>query len=181
MINEFVRNISDVFPCDDLYNAIKDVEGDLRTFDPKYFNLELKKFAEISNNWKNAGYDDFSIQWYNFYSGKHFDSAFTDQFSQLMGAKPIKVWISKIMPGHCFPYHNDADEDESIYEGKNLVRYSLYIQDYKFGQIFILEDTPILGHKKGDVWRWRNHTVWHGGGNLGFDPKFIFNYLGETL
>jgi hypothetical protein len=173
-------NISDKFDCDELLSIVKDQPGDCRTFDPSFFDLNDKKFGSIGDLWNRAKYENSSIEWFNYYSEKDFPEQFSKDFGDLFNADPIKVWISRINPGKCFPRHWDADYKEDQYTGKELVRYQMFLKDYEFGHIFILEDIPILDQKKGNVWKWRNHLVWHGGANIGFEPKFIFNFLGEA-
>lgn len=175
----YVGNISDKIDCDTLLSTVKDFEGDKRTFDLNFFNLDDPKFGQIGDLWKRAKYENTSIEWFNYYSGKDFPEDYAIQFGNIFNADPVKVWISRIMPGKCFPRHWDADYEEINYEGKQLVRYQLFLRDYQFGHIFILEDTPIIDQKQGDVWQWRNHLVWHGGANIGFENKYIFNFLGE--
>jgi hypothetical protein len=175
---QYIDNISDRLDCNLLLETISSTSGDRRTFDPNFFDIADPKFGTIGDLWNRAGYDVNSIEWFNYYSGKDFPEQYSLDFGNLFNADPIKVWISKIRPGRCFPRHWDADYKEDQYKGKQLVRYQMFLKDYEFGHIFILEDTPILAHKQGDVWRWRNHLVWHGGANIGFKPKYIFNFLG---
>lgn len=176
----YIGNIADKIDCDSLLAIVSNAEGDKREFDPKFFDLSDSRFKQITDLWERSGYTKGSIEWFNYYSGKDFPEEYTNQFSDIVNADPIKVWISRIRPGRCFPRHWDADYKEDEYKGKDLVRYQLFLRDYVFGQVFILEDTPIIGQKKGDLWRWRNHLVWHGGSNIGFENKFIFNFLGAA-
>ena len=176
----YMGNFADKFDCDILLSIAKNNEGDKRTFDPEFFDINDPKFGQIGDLWNRAGYENDSIEWFNYYSGKDFSENYANQFGDLFNADPIKVWISRIRPGRCFPRHWDADYKEDQYQGKDLVRYQMFLKDYEFGHIFILEDTPILAQKKGDVWKWRNHLVWHGGANIGFENKFIFNFLGAS-
>lgn len=174
----YITNVKDIFDLETLYKQIQSSNGDFRSFEDKYFDFKDEDFAEIAENWKNAGYEKSSIEWYNYYSGEHFLQEFAEKFSEIFNAKPVKVWVSKINPGKCFPYHWDADKDKSRYVEGKMVRYHMHIKDYSFGHFFILEDEYISGYTAGDVYKWKDHTVWHAGGNIGAEPKYIFNFLG---
>lgn len=176
----YITNASNKIDCNQLLKDISYLPGDRRIIDPNFFNMNDSKFENIGDLWNRAGYDTNSIEWFNYYSGVDFITDYSIKFGNLFNADPIKVWISKILPGKCFPRHWDADYKEDQYHGKQLVRYQMFLKDYEFGHVFILEDTPIVGYKMGDVWNWRNHLVWHGGANIGFTPKYIFNFLGST-
>lgn len=175
----YINNVSDKINCNLLLDTVNQSLGDRRTIDQALFDLTNPKFNSIMDLWKRAGYQSNSIEWFNYYSGTHFPEQYAIDFGNLFNSNPIKVWISKIYPGRCFPRHWDADYNEDQYTGKQLVRYQMFLEDYKFGHVFILENTPIVAHNQGDVWKWRNHLVWHGGANIGFKPKYIFNYLGS--
>jgi hypothetical protein len=176
--NFFVKNISNIFDCNVLLNQIKDMQGSRRSYDAQYFNVSCKDLSIIFDLWKRSNYFSEDIEWYNYYSGKDFDSIFSDIFSNEFNASPLKVWVSKIMPGKCFPRHWDVDEIEYNINDDQFLRYQLFLSEYKFGHVFILENNIITNQQSGDVWKWRNHRIWHGGVNLGFEPKYIFNYLG---
>lgn len=176
---DYKGNISDHMDFDQLLSDIKKQQGDLRLFDPKMFDLADPGMRMMGDLWSRAGYDPSSIEWFNYYSGKHFDAAYTEKFSELFGCQPLKVWVSEIRPGKFFPRHWDVDTDVSSYEGKKLVRYHAHIQDYKFGQFFQVENQMCINYQKGDVYKWSSYDVWHGGGNIGMKPKYTFNYLGS--
>lgn len=176
---EYITSVADRIDCDQLLDTVYHLDGHRRTFDKSFFDISDSKFGNIGNLWERANYNTNSIEWFNYYSGSDFPEQYSIDFGNLFNADPVKVWISKINPGKCFPIHWDADYNEEQYSGKTLVRYQMFLKDYEFGHIFILEDVPILGYGKGDVWKWRNHTVWHGGVNIGFKPKYIFNFLGS--
>jgi len=177
-VSFYQKNIANLIDTKGLLRTIKSAEGDRRSYDPEFFNLAVEGFKEVSDNWANAKYDPSSIEWFNYYSGVHFSNGFTKEFASMFNAEPIKVWVSEIRPGKCFPYHWDVDTDTSKYVEGKMVRYHMHLDDYKFGHFFVLENEYLSGYKAGDVYRWSDYRVWHGGGNIGETPKYIFNFLG---
>lgn len=171
-------NVSDIVDTKTLLETVKQATGDHRTFDESFFDLDYAGFKEVSDNWTKAGYDESSIEWFNYYSGVHFDESYTSKFAEAVNATPVKVWVSEIKPGKCFPYHWDVDKDTSRYVEGKMVRYHMYLDEYKFGHFFILENDYLSGHAAGDTFKWRDYRVWHAGGNIGAEPKYIFNFLG---
>jgi hypothetical protein len=174
----YIGNYKEHFDFETLVNTVKSCEGDRRVFDGSYFDMTKPGFGEIMNNWSEAKYDLASIEWYNFYSGVHFSKDVGEKFESLFNATAIKVWISNIRPGKCFPYHWDADTNTEKYIEGKMVRYQMFIEDYKLGHFFVMSDTTLTGYKQGDVYKWDDYKEWHAGGNIGFTPKFIFNFLG---
>lgn len=177
-MTKYVGNFYSSFDLPALTNTVENIEGDRRVFDGSYFDMSKPGFSNILENWTKAEYDLNSIEWFNFYSGVHFENSISEHFGSLFNAKPIKVWISKILPGKCFPYHWDADTNTSSYIEGKMVRYQMFIEDYKLGHFFVMDDVTLTGYKAGDVYLWDDYRVWHAGGNIGLEPKYIFNFLG---
>jgi hypothetical protein len=175
-----MKNIATEIDLSTLSKEISQSSGDRRTWDPKFFNLDQTQFKEISDKWESAGYKSSSIEWYNYYSGIDFDEKFTLDFADIVNAIPVKVWVSEIRPGKCFPIHWDVDDDTSQYQEGKMVRYSLYFEDYSFGHFFILENEYIFNYKAGDLYKWTDYRSWHAGGNIGTKSKFTFNFLGKN-
>lgn len=177
-MTKFIGNYSKDIDLSAIITEVKSSAGDKRVFDGSYFDMSKGGFKEIMDQWLAAGYDMGSIEWFNYYSGQQFNASHTDKFGQLFNAIPVKVWVSEIRPGKCFPKHWDADSDTSEYVEGKMVRYQMFLEDYKIGHYFLLEDLTLVGYKAGDVFQWQDYKEWHAGGNIGFEPKFIFNFLG---
>lgn len=177
----YIDNWKAVFNIQDLMKSVNQCDGDRRTFNKDFFDLSDPGMQEIKNLWESVGYEESSIEWYNYYAGIHFDQLFADKFAEQVNAESLKVWVSKILPGKFFPRHWDVDTDTSKYQDKDIVRYHMHLKDYEFGHFFVLEDEYIAYHNSGDVYKWKNHKVWHAGGNIGITPKFIFNFVGGRL
>lgn len=178
----FYKNLNDIIDCKMILNQVCNSAGDFRSIETLSFKSDNKEASEIFQNWIDAGYDKESIQWWNYYCGKHFDESLILDLCDHFNVIPKKVWVSKIEPGHCFPLHWDIDEDSSRYYNENqnpeFLRLQIHLDDYKFGHVFIIEDTPTIDHKIGDCYIWRDYKAWHGGANIGFEDKFQLNFLG---
>lgn len=178
MNNRYVDNFNDRLDIKSFFEHVAAQEGDRRSFEKQFFDLDSPGFVEIADSWNTAGIQPSSVEWFNYYSGVHFDEEFTNQFADLVGAIPVKVWVSKILPGKFFPRHIDVDYDTEKYVEGKMVRYHMHITNHSFGHFFVLEDLYIAGYKPGDVYQWRDYRVWHAGGNVGQVPKYNFNFLG---
>jgi hypothetical protein len=164
-----------------LLEEVKSSNGDRRVFVDSYFDMTKPGFNIIMDNWQKAGYELSAIEWFNYYSGTQFNESHTTKFGELINAKPVKVWVSEIRPGKCFPYHWDADTNTDSYVEGKMVRYQMFLEDYKPGHYFVMDDCTLTGYKAGDVYMWDDYRVWHAGGNMGFSTKYIFNFLGISL
>lgn len=174
----YIGNYKDHFDLDSLANTVKSTAGDRRVFDGSYFDMSTAGFSDVMDNWAKANYSLKSIEWFNYYSGVHFPQEISDRFGSLVNATPVKVWISNIRPGKCFPYHWDVDINTEKYVDGKMVRYQMFIEDYQLGHFFVMDDMTLTGYKQGDVYMWNDYREWHAGGNIGFTPKYIFNFLG---
>lgn len=180
-MTQYIGNFSEFIDLNKLIEEVKQSSGDRRTAQESYFDKNVADFNEILNNWKNAEYDVSCIEWFNYYNGVQFSTEHTNIFSSLINAEPIKVWVSEILPGKCFPYHWDVDVNTSTYIENKMVRYQMMLEDCVLGHYFVLDDITLTGYKKGDVYKWNDYKAWHGGGNISFVNKYIYNFLGKAL
>jgi len=178
-MTKYIGNFSEQLKIKNLLATVKETTGDRRTFEGTYFDLSKPGFTEIMDNWSKAEYNLSSIEWFNYYSGIQFSKSYASEFGNLVNAEPVKVWISEIKSGKCFPYHWDVDTDTSMYVEEKMVRYQMMLEDYVLGHFFVLDDITLTGYKMGDVYQWDNYKDWHGGGNISFTNKYTFNFLGK--
>lgn len=177
-MTQYLGNYKSQFNLDEILDEIKSSSGDQRTVSKETIPINDSGFAEIVQNWIDAGYNFEAIEWFNYYSETHFSKKFTDKFGLCFNAKPIKVWISKLRPGKIFPIHWDIDKNTSNFIDNKMVRYQMFLEDYHHGHFFVMDDATLTGYKSGDVYKWRDYREWHAGGNIGFVDKYIFNFLG---
>jgi hypothetical protein len=89
----------------------------------------------------------------------------------------VEIWFTRLDPGDVITLHQDA-YDVSV---DDYVRYSMYLQDYKPGHIFIHSDTIVVDYKAGDVYKFNDPFVWHAAGNLGLEPRLTAQILAKKF
>lgn len=77
-------------------------------------------------------------------------------------------WFIKLNPGQMQPMHIDP----FLVQVKNPVRYSLFLQDYIPGHIYVWDDKMISNYKKGDLFEWDDPMCIHGCTNISFVPRY---------
>lgn len=163
-----------------LIDSLDGVEGDRRAYGVDFYKNEDGRFNEIIDLWKKAGYDKSNtVEWINYYPGKHFSDQVVKDFEKFTGCSCARAWISKIRPGRYAPYHIDIDDNEEEYlKQGELVRFTAHAGISKMGQVLIVDEMVFHMEKQGNVYRWGNYRAWHAGGNCSFEPKYLFNFLG---
>lgn len=164
----------------ELHTHLETQEGEARTYGVDFYKNVDGRFNEIINLWQTAGYDKAgTVEWINFYPGKHFDQSIVDEFATQVGLECAKAWVSCVRPGRYAPYHWDIDDQEEEYlEKGSLVRYTTNVSNPQLGQVFIVENHVIHNEPQGYTYKWPSHRAWHAGGNCSFKPKYMFNFLG---
>ena len=139
----------------------------------------LNSYREIISTWEKAGYDLTQIQWYDYYSGEHFDIEVQQVFEQMFNIIPRRVFVSEVLPGRMVPYHWDVEdhEQEWLAEGK-LVRYVCFMDKPKFGHVLILEDECFYNVEQHEIYEWDQYRSHHAGTNCGSEPYYLFHFLG---
>lgn len=176
---EFIKNISLDFNCNELLEQLKSATGELHKGHEieKHDTPEGSAYLEQRQRALDAGYFEVnSVQFYHYKAKTHFDQKFVDIFANIVGATPLRVFVSEIRPGRMVPWHWDIDKD-SGQEG-SIVRYHVHLSKPAPGHIFMLEDQAIYNRAQGDMFKWNSHTDWHAGANCSFETKFLFNFKG---
>jgi hypothetical protein len=124
--------------------------------------------------WLNTGYDMKGVGWNMFY-WHHLGMASPDELSLPIDvtADRIEWWFCKINPCSVFPMHVDAFKTEC----KNFRRFSMPMQDYVPGHIFIYEGANLENYQAGDVFEFDNPRAWHGAANISTEPKVSFQFV----
>ena len=134
------------------------------------------KVLDLKKIWDNAGYNTVDGVWWLDYVAP---PEIADQFSKFAGVKLLGGWITCVPPGFCVPWHYDITDDETEYlKMGQPVRYTCHLNKSSFGQVFMLEDHAFCNEEQGNVYRWDDWQQWHGGINMGLEPKFLYNFLG---
>ena len=79
-------------------------------------------------------------------------------------------WFIKLLPGQMQSMHIDPH----LVEVKNPIRYTMYLQDYHPGHIFVWDDRINSNYKAGDVYEWSDPMIVHGPANIGYNTRYTF-------
>ena len=77
-------------------------------------------------------------------------------------------WIIKLLPGQMQPMHFDPH----LISTKNPARYTMFLEDWKPGHIFVWEDQYLSNYKAGDLYRWKDPMCYHGVVNIGHETRY---------
>jgi hypothetical protein len=77
-------------------------------------------------------------------------------------------WFIKLNPGEMQAMHIDPH----LLDVSNPIRYSMFLEDFKIGHIFVYDDKILTGYKAGDVYEWSDPMCVHGCINIGFDTRY---------
>lgn len=137
-------------------------------------------YQEVIKTWDNAGYKLSDIEWYDYYPGIHFDTDVCTKFADLVNADPKRVFVSELFPGRNVPYHWDVDDKEEqwLSEG-SLKRWVCFIDTPKDGHVFILENECFYKIEQHEIYEWDNYRSFHAGTNCGYEPYYLFHFLGR--
>jgi hypothetical protein len=165
------------------------VEDDLQS---GYSNKEFKNpldtqeqkqlagsYYDLIDIWKNANYRLEDIEWYDYYPGEHIDISVQTIFGEIVNAKPLRVFVSELYPGKMVPYHWDIEDYELEWQKLGeLVRYVCFIEKPKPGHILILDEHCFYNEPEHNIYQWKDRKNWHAGINVGWEPYYLFHFLG---
>jgi hypothetical protein len=84
-------------------------------------------------------------------------------------------------PGIIMPEHSDAfvkyREIMNLKETDNVGRAVIFLEDWKSGHYFEIDETPIINWKKGNYVMWKNDTP-HMAANLGKENRYTMQITG---
>lgn len=155
----------------DLLSAVLNGTGEQRPLIDEY-DEPWKK--DQWDRWRNSGYDMKGVSWSMHY-WHHLGLNSMDDLTMPIEVegKVIEWWFSKINPCCVFPMHVDAFKTES----KNFRRFTVPMQDYTPGHIFIYEGENLEGYKTGDIYEFSDARGWHGAANISMIPKVSFQFV----
>ena len=76
-------------------------------------------------------------------------------------------WFVKLYPGEFQAMHVDPH----LTEVENFVRYTMFLQDWEPGHIFVYDDKILNNYKAGDLYEWNDPETIHGPSNIGYTPR----------
>lgn len=173
---KFIGNSSSVIDWQELVANLRTVEGRFRGSDQEDDIHHNPKVAELRKTWIEAGYDgNKAVGWFDYDVPQNVINV----FANFVNANTIGAWITSVPPGYCVPWHYDiTDEEAELLANGQVLRYTCHISEPKFGQVFVLEDDVFHMQPQGSVYQWTDWQQWHGGMNMGLEPKFLFNFMG---
>jgi hypothetical protein len=77
-------------------------------------------------------------------------------------------WFVKLLPGQMQAMHIDPH----LVEVKNPVRYTMFLEDYHPGHIFVWDDKMSANYKAGDVFEWSDPMIVHGCVNISYKTRY---------
>jgi hypothetical protein len=98
--------------------------------------------------------------------------------------KNVFWWFVRLNPGELQLMHYDMHvlgvfhEDNKfskvtkVTEIKNVIRYTMFLQDWQPGHVFVWKDQTIANYKAGDIFEWSDPELLHGVANLSFNPRY---------
>lgn len=177
----YIGNCQASFDCETLIAEISQHE-----IEPSHGHLELDQSNAFYNDYlsqtemlKSAGYDESTVEYRHYQSGKHFDNKYAVMLGDIVQATPLMCWVSEIRPGKCTPWHWDINpwEEEHKKLG-NLVRYFVFVSRPQPGHIFLTADDAYYMEPQGSIYKYPDLHTWHAGGNLGITTKFLLTFTG---
>jgi len=108
--------------------------------------------------------------------------------------KCILWWFVKLNPGELQLMHYDMhllgvfhqnNKFSEVVDTTSLVnptRYTMYLQNWEPGHIFVYDDKLNVNYKKGDIYEWSGPEIFHGVANLSFNPRYTLQItMWETV
>lgn len=143
-------------------------------------NKLLDSYRSVIGNWQKAGYNLDEIVWYDYYPGHHFPVEVQEIFAEIIGATPLRVFISEVMPGKIVPYHWDVEdkEEEWLAEYGMLYRYVCCIDKPRPASVMVFDKEALYYNTQGDIFQWDSYKDYHSAANGGEFPQYYFHFLG---
>ena len=82
--------------------------------------------------------------------------------------KYLNWWFVILYPGEFQAMHIDPQ----LTEVENPVRYTLFLQDWEPGHVFVYDDEILTKYKKGDLFEWSDPMTLHGPANIGYNTRY---------
>jgi hypothetical protein len=80
----------------------------------------------------------------------------------------INWWFVMLYPGEFQAIHIDPQLTEVI----NPVRYTMFLQDWEPGHIFVWDNKYIADYKAGDMYEWSCPMTVHAPANIGYNTRY---------
>lgn len=152
----------------ELMNHLKSRNGDtIPVWQPDRWqgHPELDKFREMSR--PGYSHKNHNFQQFNKKSADMKD--FEIVLPTLTKTRSLcHWWFIKLLPGQMQTMHIDPH----LVEVKNPVRYTMFLEDFQPGHIFVYDNKMISNYKAGDVFEWSDPMIVHGVVNIGYNTRY---------
>ena len=68
--------------------------------------------------------------------------------------------------------NNEFTKVTGTFPVNDVIRYTMFLQDWEPGHIFVYDDTYISNYKAGDIYEWSNPMTVHGPANIGYNTRY---------
>ena len=171
---------------DELMNILKTRKGDqVPIWDPQrgHGHPLLEQLTTNGLAWFGEHMPEQYFSVYNAKSEDMKDYNFVLPNLPVVG-KNVFWWFVKLKPGELQLMHYDMHvlgvfhEDNNFskvtktVDLKNVRRYTMFLQDWQPGHIFVYEGKTVSNYKAGDIFEWSDPELLHGVANLSFNPRY---------
>jgi hypothetical protein len=80
----------------------------------------------------------------------------------------LQWWFVKLYPGEMQAMHVDPH----LLSVSNPVRYTMFLEDFVPGHIFVYDDKLMSNYKAGDMYEWSDPMIVHGVSNISYTTRY---------
>ena len=136
------------------------------------------KDTNMVNEWIDQGYTNVNL---NGALCDVRDGKFSKKFIEFFNWKNAGAAIYQMNTGDVLPVHRDHyityQQVFDITDPKVIWRAIVFMEDWKSGHYFEIDNVPLTKWKAGDYVMW-NHDVPHMAANLGIEPRYTMQVTG---
>lgn len=142
----------------------------------RFLNYQREPFncVEDVNQWRSQGYSQTHFTG-SMYDMKNIMPKWCDKFFELFDGKNIGLSFYKMETCNILPHHRDTynlyKKIFAISDNSSIYRAIIFLEDWKPGHIFEIENTSISGWQAGEYVLWQ-YDAEHMAANLGLEPRY---------
>jgi hypothetical protein len=130
--------------------------------------------------WINEGYRGLNFNGGVYDMRRHMPEYATPFFS-LFDWQHVGISFYRMLTCDVLPTHRDTYEKyrkmHDIQDPDQIYRAIVFLEDWKSGHYFEIDEQPIMSWRRGDWVRWRYNTP-HFAGNIGVEPRYTLQITG---
>lgn len=152
-----------------------------------YKTLEYK-YLPLTNThdlerWNREGYQNIlnlNGELYNMFNPM---PDYAEKFFTMFDWKDVGIAFYRMNTGDALPMHRDAFSSYkkmfNIIDSSQLWRAVVFLEDWKSGHYFEIDNRPLMPWVAGDWVSW-NYDVPHFAANIGIEPRYTMQITGHT-